>query len=390
MSKKVLTIDDSKTVRIIIAKHLTPFGVQILEAENGEQGVARAREGNPDLILLDYNMPVMDGYHTLTELKSDPALKNIPVMMLTTETVKDTVLKLIKLGLKDFIAKPFTRELLLQKINPILSLYEGNEVPAAPSAASAAPAEAVPPGKIVVLAIDDKENILKLLKDYLGERFYVLGAGSGSTAEMAMKRNHFEYMFLDLSMPDMNWFDIYNSYVSIKKSIASPRKVAVMTLRTAQEDIARATSLGIHEILYKPFTGEDVAKVIGQLMACDSSKKGSRLESSGDVRILHCPSDKSSTFRAFASALNSNILKEIDEMAEEGLTKLIIDLGEGFLSDIIIAQKFIDLIDHTRKLSFSIRLVAESQQAREAIKQFAETAQLPADTSLECALKAIA
>jgi two-component system, cell cycle response regulator len=249
MSKKVLTIDDSKTVRIIIAKHLTPYGVQILEAENGEQGVIRAREGNPDLILLDYNMPVMDGYHTLIELKADPALKQIPVVMLTTETVKDTVLKLIKLGLKDFIAKPFTRELLLQKINPILSLYEGSEAPAAPSAAAAAPIEAVPSGKTVILAIDDKENILKLLKEYLGEQFHVLSAGSGSTAEMTMKRNHFDYMFLDLSMPDMNWYDIYNSYISIKKSASSPKKVVVMTLRTAQEDIARAAGLGIAEIL---------------------------------------------------------------------------------------------------------------------------------------------
>jgi two-component system, cell cycle response regulator len=390
MSKKVLTIDDSKTVRIIIAKHLTPYGVQILEAENGEQGVARAREGHPDLILLDYNMPVMDGYHTLIELKSDPTLKQIPVVMLTTETVKETVLKLIKLGLKDFIAKPFTRELLLQKINPILSLFEGNEVPAAPSAAVTAPMEVAPPGKIVILAIDDKENILKLLKEYLGERFHVLGAGSGSTAEMAMKRNHFDYMFLDLSMPDMNWYDIYNSYIGVKKSISSPKKVAVMTLRTAQEDIVRATGLGIQEILYKPFNREDVSRVIEHMMSLESNKKMSYLEERGDIRIMHCPSDKSSKFRAFASALNSIILKEIDEMAEDGLTKLVIHLEDGFLSDIIIAQKFIDLIDHAHKLSLTIRLVAESQQAREAIKQFAETAQLSADTSLDCAINELA
>jgi hypothetical protein len=125
-------------------------------------------------------------------------------------------------------------------------------------------------------------------------------------------------------------------------------------------------------------------------MSSDANKKGSHLESSGDIRILNCPGDKSSKFRAFASALNSDILKEIDGMAEEGLTKLVINLGDGFLSDIVIAQKFIDFIDHTLKLSLSIRLVAESQQAREALKQFAETAELPADTSLDCALKAIA
>jgi two-component system, cell cycle response regulator len=387
MGKKVLTIDDSKTVRMIIAKHLAPFGVQILEAENGEQGVARAREGNPNLIFLDYNMPVMDGYHTLIELKSDPALKQIPVIMLTTETVQDTVLKLIKLGLKDFIAKPFARELLLQKANSILSLYQGDEVPAAPSPAVAAPAEAVPPGKTVILAVDDKESILKLLKDYLGDPCYMLGANAGSTAEMAMKRNHFDYLFLDLSMPDTNWLDIYNSYVSIKKTIASPKKVVAMTLRTAREDIAKAAGLGIREVLYKPFTREDVARAIERVKSHDSGKGDVYLEQSGDLRILRCPNDRNPKFRAFAGALNSDILKELDDMAEEGLTKLVIDLGDGFLSDIITAQKLIDLIDHAGKLSISIRLVAESLQAREAIKQFAETASLPADISLETALR---
>ena len=129
MHKKVLTIDDSKTLRMIIGKHLSPFGVEMLQAENGEQGIERAREEAPDAILLDYNMPVMDGYHTLVELKTDPNLKSIPVIMLTTETVKETVMKLLKLGLNDYIAKPFTREVLLDKLGPILGLYDNDQTP---------------------------------------------------------------------------------------------------------------------------------------------------------------------------------------------------------------------------------------------------------------------
>src|SRR5512136_905563 len=129
MAKKVLTIDDSKTLRTIVAKHLSAFSIKMLEAENGEEGLARAREGSPDVILLDYNMPVMDGYHTLVELKTDPALKSIPVVMVTTETAKETVIKLLRLGLTDYIAKPFTRELLLEKVNAIVGLYNGDQPP---------------------------------------------------------------------------------------------------------------------------------------------------------------------------------------------------------------------------------------------------------------------
>jgi two-component system, cell cycle response regulator len=387
MAKKVLTIDDSKTVRIIISKHLSPFDVQIIEAENGERGVAQAREGNPDLILLDYNMPVMDGYHTLIELKSDPGLKQIPVIMLTTETVKETVLKLVKLGLKDYIAKPFTRELLLQKLNPMLQLYEGSEVPPAPAASVAAPSEALAPGKPGIIAIDDKENILKLLKEYMGDQFNIIAASSGRMAEMEMKRNNFDYMFLDLSMPDMNWSDIFNMYVGIKKNAANPRKVVAMTLRTAQEDIARAGGMGIKNILYKPFTRDDVAEAIHHLTELSASAKTAHLTVDGDIRILDCPGNKSFQFRGFASALSSEIPKEIDGMAEEGITKLVIILSEGFLSDLGVTQKFIDLIEHAHKLSLSVRLVAESQQARDVLKQFAETNALPTDVSLSCALR---
>jgi two-component system chemotaxis response regulator CheY len=387
MTKMVLTIDDSKTVRMIVAKHLTPFGIQTIDAENGEAGIARAREFGPSVILLDYNMPVMDGYQTLVELRSDPDLKQIPVVMLTTETVKETVLRLMKLGLRDYIAKPFTRELLLQKLNPILSIYEGDQIP--PDTGTAV-VEAPAPEKPIILAIDDKENILTLLKEYTGDQFHVITVATGNAAVSTMNRNQFDFMFLDLSMPDMSWPDIYNSYVRIKKNFASPKKVVAMGLRTAQDDINRAVGMGIQEILYKPFTREDVSGVLTRLMVrrAETVRKQHLLAEQGDIRILDCPSDKNPKFPIVAGALGSDVLKEIDEMAEEGLSKLVISLGDGFLSGRGMTRKFINVIDHAQRLSLSIRLVAESEEARSVLRQFIETADLPTDVSLSTALKA--
>ena len=391
MSKKVLTIDDSKTVRLIVTKHLSPFGIEILEAENGEIGVAKAKEGKPDLILLDFNMPVKDGYSTLIELKDDPSTNPIPVIMLTTETVQETVFKLIKLGLKDYVAKPFTREILLKKVNASLGLYEGDEPPTMESMLAAEAVKAsLPPGsegKTVVLAIDDKVNILKMLVEYLGDKYFVIQAETGAAAEEAMEQYHFDYMFLDLTMPDKNWADIYSSYVKIKKEAASPKRVAVMTLRTAEADIAKATGFGVHVVLYKPFTALDVTSAMDNMQTLASGKKLPWLERYGNVRILRCPSDKSSKINAFVAALRGEILQEIEGMVEEGLNRLVIDLGEGFLSSVNIAQKFIDFVNHTAKLQLDIRLVVESAQAREAAKNFSEIAHLPTDISLEFALK---
>ncbi len=85
MRYKILTVDDSKTVRIIVKKAFKGYDCDILEAGNGVEGLAVAAKETPDLILLDVTMPVMDGVEMLTKLKADPALKGIPVMMLTAE-----------------------------------------------------------------------------------------------------------------------------------------------------------------------------------------------------------------------------------------------------------------------------------------------------------------
>jgi CheY-like chemotaxis protein len=392
MTKRVLAIDDSKTVRMIIGKHLAPFGVEMLQAENGEQGVERAREEAPDVILLDYNMPVMDGYHTLVELKTDPALKAIPVVMLTTETVKETVIKLIKLGLKDYIAKPFTRELLLQKLNPILKLFNGPEAPPEVPKSAAIPDVSTNPKKPVLLAVDDKANILELLGSYIGQDYHCITADSGKAALSAIARSRFDYMFLDLNLPDMSGFDVLESYLRSNRNGANVRRVAAMTLRTSQSDIDQAIGAGVSVFLYKPFSREQAAAAADHLAS--QQKGGSKskqrfLMAKGTVRILDCPPEKSPQFRAVAGSLASRVIREIEDMAEEGLSQLVISVGEGFLTDLNITRKFVNLIEHTLQLSLRVRLVAESDQARDALQQYAETANLPTDTSLESALSSI-
>ncbi len=397
MGKTVLTIDDSKTVRTVISKHLAPFSVSVLEAENGEDGVACARKGLPDLILLDYNMPVMDGYHTLVELRMDPALKSIPVVMVTTETSKETVVKLLKLGLNDYIAKPFTRETLLRKINSILHLYSGDEVPSesqlVAKSVSASPAPPEAHGMPTVLAVDDKANVLDLLKEYLGDRFDVATADSGKAALAAILKKDYDYIFLDLSMPEMSGLEVLDLYLQKTKNAKIEKKIVAMTLRSAQEDIVRACDLGIQAFLYKPFTGADVAKAMDQVASArddSGSKKLHYLLMKGKTPILDCPAQKSSKYRFIAELLNSEILQEIDEIAAGGSDHLVIKIGEGFLSTIAVRQKFITLIQHARKRALNVRLVVESPECREILRRHEETSSIPIDVTLECALGAVA
>ncbi len=119
---KILTIDDSKAVRLIVKRALSAYDCAICEAANGEEGLAVVARENPDLIVLDITMPVMDGITMLTKLKTDANYKNIPVIMLSAEHGVENVAKIMSLGARDYVVKPFKDEQIAEKVVAILPL----------------------------------------------------------------------------------------------------------------------------------------------------------------------------------------------------------------------------------------------------------------------------
>jgi DNA-binding response OmpR family regulator len=122
MAYKILTVDDSKTIRMIVKKAFSPFNCQMFEGENGVEGLAIANKEKPDLIILDITMPVMTGIEMLEKLKAERDLKDIPVIMLTAESGKDNVMKIVKMGVRDYIVKPFKGDQLIERAKGILKL----------------------------------------------------------------------------------------------------------------------------------------------------------------------------------------------------------------------------------------------------------------------------
>ena len=122
MALKVLTVDDSKTIRMIVKKAFKPFDCEIFEAENGVEGLAMTAREKPDLIVLDITMPVMNGIEMLERLKSEATFKNIPVIMLTAESGKDNVMRIEKMGVKDYMVKPFKGGDLIGRVEKIVKL----------------------------------------------------------------------------------------------------------------------------------------------------------------------------------------------------------------------------------------------------------------------------
>lgn len=124
MSQKVLSVDDSKTIRMIVTRTLKPFDCVVFEASNGEEGLAVAAAERPDVIILDITMPVMDGITMLSKLREDPDLKSIPVVMLTAESSRENIAQIARLGVRDYLVKPFKDEQLIEKLGRIIPMGE--------------------------------------------------------------------------------------------------------------------------------------------------------------------------------------------------------------------------------------------------------------------------
>jgi two-component system, cell cycle response regulator len=122
MSKKVLSIDDSRMVHMVVTRALKPAGIEVITAVNGQEGYEKALAEKPDFILMDATMPVLSGIEALEKLKADPATKHIPVMMLSADAGKDNIDRAIQLGAIKFITKPFTSESLIENIGSYIGL----------------------------------------------------------------------------------------------------------------------------------------------------------------------------------------------------------------------------------------------------------------------------
>ncbi len=122
MAAKILSVDDSKAIRIIVTRAFRNHDCVVIEAGNGEEGLAKAATEKPDLIILDITMPVMDGVTMLGKLKESEDLKQIPVIMLTAESGRENVAYIARLGVRDYIVKPFKEDQLLEKVGRVVTL----------------------------------------------------------------------------------------------------------------------------------------------------------------------------------------------------------------------------------------------------------------------------
>jgi two-component system cell cycle response regulator DivK len=120
MSKRILVVEDTEDNRRILRDLLTRAGYELIEAADGESGVSMAAAHRPDLILMDIQLPVFDGYEATRRIRANPDTKNIPIIAVTSYALSGDESKALAAGCNSYVAKPFSPRKILAMVQEFL------------------------------------------------------------------------------------------------------------------------------------------------------------------------------------------------------------------------------------------------------------------------------
>lgn len=357
MRYKILTVDDSKTVRIIVRKAFKSYDCEILEASNGVEGLAIAAKDAPDLVLLDVTMPVMDGVEMLTKLKADPQLKAIPVIMLTAEGGRDNVLKIAKIGVRDYLVKPFKEEVLIEKAGRVIDLKPLSEQPTKAKSIFD-PAD--------ILVVEDKPAIIQQIQEGLKHTpWKVHGVSTQGEALDYCTKTPPELVIMSLSLPEEAAFTLFRVMRTNIKTKYTPIFALVVKTETGQQQ--QAQNVGFSSIITKPLDLGDLEAKMCKAMNLDTSQRYFNIESG--FLIMRLPENSSAAVLAEAA----NYLKpKVSEAVDAGHTRMVIDIHELKTLHMGVIKLLFQTMQTCRELTIQFALVGNAQIVTEC-KGFEDT-----------------
>jgi len=120
MSKRILVVEDTEDNRRILRDLLTRAGFELIEAADGESGVSMATTHRPDLILMDIQLPVLDGYEATRRIRANPDTRSIPIIAVTSYALSGDESKALDAGCDGYVAKPFSPRKILAMVQEFL------------------------------------------------------------------------------------------------------------------------------------------------------------------------------------------------------------------------------------------------------------------------------
>jgi response regulator RpfG family c-di-GMP phosphodiesterase len=230
---KVLIVDDSKTVRMVLSKQLTSRNIFVDLADNGESGLEKIQKEHFDLIVTDINMPRMDGYTLCREIKKDPLIKSVPVIILSTNESDEDIEKGFEVGAAAYVTKNNASTELLPYIEDVLD-------------------KSMMLRDKLILVVDDSKYILSIVSSSLSEAgFQVVTAKNGIDGYKLAEELKPNLIFSDINMPGMSGIDFCSKAQSNSELSGIP--FVIMSTGADKRTMRELLHHGASAFLVKPF-----------------------------------------------------------------------------------------------------------------------------------------
>ncbi len=251
-----LVIEDNEMNMKLVRSLLTLGNYQVVETADAETGIQLAREHHPDFILMDIQLPGMDGLSATRIIKKDPDLKAIPVIALTSYAMVGDDEKATEAGCDGYISKPVDTRSFLKSINRFVTNVQNSSQP---------PKKGKKGYEARILIVDDEPMNIKLLAAKLtGRKYEILQAYGGKEALKTVIKTSPDLILLDIMMPDMDGYEVTKRLKNEPKTANIP--IILITALDGSEDKMQGLEAGAEEFLSKPVnTIELLARVNSML-----------------------------------------------------------------------------------------------------------------------------
>lgn len=270
--RSVLVVDDNDLNRELLVRRLEKAGYLVASANNGTEALKLLGIERFDMVLLDVMMPEMDGYTVLERIKSNPMLREIPVIMVTALNEVESVTKCIKLGADDYIIKPIDIAVVQTRIWRCLAKASLRNQKQDPSRSRSGDRGAT------ILVVDD----LAVNRDMLAARLIRAGydartAGGADEAWKVVRAGVPDLILLDLHMPQVSGFDFLQA---IKQDMLHRNiPIIILSADDESESMERALALGAADYMIKPY---DPALLKSRIDACIADARLSEIAKKAD------------------------------------------------------------------------------------------------------------
>ena len=372
MSIKILTVDDSRTIRLIVGRAFKSYDCEVMEAANGVEGLAVASREKPDVIILDVTMPVMDGTEMLSRLKSTADLRAIPVIMLTAEAGRENVLRIARMGVRDYLVKPFKEDQIVERVSRIVDLKSRGGVTSKSKKRFDDP--------LKILLIDDKTAIWDQFKAGLADTpWTVEGLAQAQLALESIGQQMPDLILVSTSLPDGAGFWLFQKLRSSLKTEKLP--IFGLSVKTAVDDQARAQQVGFTGIVTKPVDFTDLKLKITRVLGLDASYK--YYEQKSGALVVNYPWNYS---QSIANDMAAHLQEKVTEAVDAGLDKLVVDLSQLKSVDMPLIEQVLNVMKYAAELSLKSGVIG-SEEVRQAATNFEETKEWLLASSLDEILK---